>query len=79
MRRHGMTYRVHDLAGGVVVGLDPTARGGIYYPVAFLHWRRRSFRLVLPHLSFRWAFRLRHVGGLRVYRAAQRFYFRIGR
>lgn len=92
MRRPGMTYRVHDFKY-LTIGIDPQSRGGCYAPQAFAYvkwpgsWPMRArvhrLSLMLPHVSFAWALRLKRVGlgrfGFWAYAVLARLYDRLGK
>ncbi len=82
--RPGHTYRVYDFErrdGSVafVVALDHSAHGGGYSPQIAVHVNRGrgyiggwSVYFPVPVLTFRLAYRLRHLAALKLYSVMQR-------
>lgn len=81
--RSGHTYRVYDFErrdGTVafVLAFDPESHGGVYSPQVAFHVNKGqgyvggwSMHLPVPVLGFRLAYRLRHIGALKLYSIMQ--------
>lgn len=70
MRRPGHTYRIHDFkvrGRNLAIAFDHHGRAGCYYPVITVHYGGRRLRVPVPHVSWARGWKLRHLGGLRLY------------